>query len=39
MKTYGEREVGLHAFFDLDTRRRGVVSFTPRPLYSQGKSP
>jgi hypothetical protein len=22
---------------DLDTRRRWVVSFTPRPIYSQGK--
>jgi hypothetical protein len=24
---------------DFVTRRRGVVSFTPRPLYLQGKSP
>jgi hypothetical protein len=24
---------------DLGTRWRGVVSFTPRPLYLQGKSP
>jgi hypothetical protein len=26
-------------FFDLGTRWRLVVSFTPRPLYPQGKSP
>jgi hypothetical protein len=32
-------EVYLHAFFDLGTRRRWVVSFTPRPLYSQRNSP
>jgi hypothetical protein len=32
-------EVQLHAFFDLGTRWRWVVSFTPRPLYPQGKSP
>jgi hypothetical protein len=25
--------------FDLGTRRRWVISFTPRPLYLQGKSP
>jgi hypothetical protein len=24
---------------NLDTRMRGVVSFTPQPLYPQGKSP
>jgi hypothetical protein len=29
----------LHSFFDLGTRWRWVVSFTPRPLYPQGKSP
>jgi hypothetical protein len=29
----------IHSFFDLGTRGRWVVSFTPRPLYSQGKSP
>jgi hypothetical protein len=27
----------LHAFFDLGTRWRWVVSFTPQPLYLQGK--
>jgi hypothetical protein len=32
-------EVYLHTFFDLGIRWRGVVSFTPRPLYPQGKSP
>jgi hypothetical protein len=32
-------EVQLHSFFDLGTRWRWVVSFTPRPLYPQGKSP
>jgi hypothetical protein len=31
-------KVYLHAFFDLGTRW-WVVSFTPRPLYPQGKSP
>jgi hypothetical protein len=25
--------------FDLGTRWRSVVSFTPRPLYARGKSP
>jgi hypothetical protein len=39
MKTYWGVDVQLHAFFDLRTRRRRVVSFTPPPLYSQGKSP
>jgi hypothetical protein len=39
MKTYWGMEVQLHAFFDLGTRWRWVVSFTPRPLYSQGKRP
>jgi hypothetical protein len=28
-----------HSFFDLSTRWRRVVSFMPRPLYTQGKSP
>jgi hypothetical protein len=31
-------EVQLHAFFDLGTRWRWLVSFKPRPLWSQGKS-
>jgi hypothetical protein len=31
-------EVLLHAFFDLGIRWRRVVSFTPQPLYLQGKS-
>jgi hypothetical protein len=39
MKTYLGVEVLLHSFFDLGTRWRSVVSFTPRPLYLQGKSP
>jgi hypothetical protein len=39
MKAYWGVEVQLQAFFDLDTRRRWVVSFTPRPLYPQGKCP
>jgi hypothetical protein len=39
MKAYGGMEVYLHAFFDLGTRWRWVFSFTPPPLYSQGKSP
>jgi hypothetical protein len=29
----------LHSFFDLGIRLSWVVSFTPRPLYPQGKSP
>jgi hypothetical protein len=33
----GEAEVYFHAFFDLGTKYRWVVSFTPRPLYPQGK--
>jgi hypothetical protein len=32
-------EVSLHSFFDLGTRCRWVVSFTPRLFYPQGKSP
>jgi hypothetical protein len=39
MKAYWVVEVYLHAFFDLGTRLRWVVSFTPRPLYLQGKIP
>jgi hypothetical protein len=37
MKAYGGMEVQLHAFFDLGTRWRWVVSFTPQPLYPQWK--
>jgi hypothetical protein len=39
MKVYWGVEVYLHAFFDLGTGWRWVVSFTPRPFYPQGKSP
>jgi len=28
-----------HAFFNLGTRWRWAVSFTPRPLYPPGKDP
>jgi hypothetical protein len=35
----GRSELQLHAFFDLGTRWRWVVSFTPRPLYPRGKRP
>jgi hypothetical protein len=35
----GGVEVWLHTFFDLGTRWRWVVSFTPLPLYPQGKNP
>jgi hypothetical protein len=38
MKASGGVEVYLHAFFELGTRWRWVVNFTPRPLYPQGKS-
>jgi hypothetical protein len=38
MKAYWGVQIYLHAFFDHGTRWRGVVSFTPRPLYPQGKS-
>jgi hypothetical protein len=31
--------VKLHSFFYLGARWRWVVSFTPRPLYPQGKNP
>jgi len=39
MKAYWGMEAWLHAFFGLGTRWRWVISFTPRPLYRQGKSP
>jgi hypothetical protein len=39
MKAYWGVEVELHSFFDLGTGWRWVVSFTPRPLYLQGKRP
>jgi hypothetical protein len=39
MTAYWGVEAQLHAFFDLDIKRRLVVRFTPRPLYPQGKSP
>jgi hypothetical protein len=39
MKTYGGVEVWLHAFFDLGTRWKRMISFTPRPLYPQEKVP
>jgi hypothetical protein len=32
-------EVYFHSFFELGTRWRWVVSFTPRPLYTQGRAP
>jgi hypothetical protein len=35
----GGVEVQLHSFFDLCTRQRQMVSFTPQPLYPQGNSP
>jgi hypothetical protein len=38
MKYWGMK-VQLHSFFDLGIRWRWVVSFTPRPLRPQGKSP
>jgi hypothetical protein len=40
MKTYWEVEVYVYiqAFFDLNTRWRWVVSFTPQPLYPQLKN-
>jgi hypothetical protein len=37
MKVYWGVEVYLHS--DLGTKWGWVVSFTPRPLYPQGKSP
>jgi hypothetical protein len=39
MKEYWGVEVYFHSFFDLGTRWRRVVRFTPRPLYPQGKTP
>jgi hypothetical protein len=39
MKAYWGVGVQLHAFFDLGTRWRWVVSFTPRPLYSRERAP
>jgi hypothetical protein len=39
VKTYWGVQVLLHAFLDLGTRLRWVVSFTTRPLNPQGKSP
>jgi hypothetical protein len=39
MKAYWGVEVEVHSFFDLGARWRCVVSFTPRPLSPQGKSP
>jgi hypothetical protein len=39
MKAYwGSGGISPH-ILDLSTRRMSVVSFTPRPLYRQGKSP
>jgi hypothetical protein len=38
IKAYWGMEVQLHSFFDLGTRCRWVVNFTPLPLYPQGKS-
>jgi hypothetical protein len=37
MQMYGGMGISTH--FNLGTRWRGVVSFTPWPLYSRGKSP
>jgi hypothetical protein len=39
MKAYWGVEVYLHSYLDLGTRWSWVVSFTPRSLYPQGKSP
>jgi hypothetical protein len=38
MKVYWGVEVYLHAFYDLGTTWI-TISFTPRTLYPQGKSP
>jgi len=38
IKTYRGVDIYLHLFSDLGTRWKWVVSFTPRPLYRQGKS-
>jgi hypothetical protein len=37
MKEYWGEKIQLHSFFDLGTRCRGIFSFTPLPLYPQGK--
>jgi hypothetical protein len=39
MKAYGGVEVQLQSFFDIGIRYRLVISFTPRSLYPQEKSP
>jgi hypothetical protein len=39
MKAYWGSGGIVHSFFNLGTRWRRVVSFTPRPLYPQRKSP
>jgi hypothetical protein len=39
MKRYWRIEDITPRVLDLSTRWRSVVSFTPRPLYPQGKSP
>jgi hypothetical protein len=39
LRRIGGVAVWLHAFFDLGTRWRWVVSFTPRPIYPEGNSP
>jgi hypothetical protein len=39
MKAYWEVEVYLHSFFDLSSKLWWVVSFTPLPLYPQGRIP
>jgi len=38
MKTYWGSGGVTPCIFDLSTRGRWVVSFTPRPLYRQGKN-
>jgi hypothetical protein len=39
MKTYGESGGIAPRILDLGTRKRRVVSFTPRPLYPRKKAP
>jgi hypothetical protein len=39
MKTYWGMEVYFHAFFDLGTIWRRMVSFTPRSLYLRERAP
>jgi hypothetical protein len=39
MKTYWDSRVIAQCILDSGTRLRWVVSFTPWPLYPQGKSP